>query len=104
MPDPTPETETATERFNRLWEEIGAKRITIGGEDSGVEIRVDADLSPFAILDKLKAAAESGHAKGQISDDEEKLVKRTLDDTLRTLSGDIHDKLRDQFAKLTGKT
>jgi hypothetical protein len=103
MPEAQPGTPTPTERFDRLWEEIGAKRITIGDADKGVESTVDADLSIFGILDKLKEAAESGHAKGEISDDEQKAIVKALEETARGLSGGLQDKLRQQLDKLTGK-
>jgi hypothetical protein len=101
MPEPQPASPTPTERFNRLWEEIGAKRIVIGDAEKGVEITVDADLSIFGILDKLKEAARSGHAEGSISAAEEKAIARSLEDTARTLSGSIQDKLRAQVERLT---
>jgi hypothetical protein len=103
MPESQPGSPTPTERFDRLWEEIGAKRIVIGDADKGVEITVDADLSIFGILDKLKEAARSGHEEGAISDAEEKAIARTLEDTARTLSGSIQDKLRAQVERLTKK-
>jgi hypothetical protein len=100
MPEPQPGSPTPTERFDQLWEEIGAKRITIGDAEKGVEITVDADLSLFGILDKLKEAARSGHAEGSISDAEEKAIAATLEDTARTLSGSIQDKLRAEIERL----
>ena len=103
MPEAQPGTPSPTERFNLLWEEIGAKRITVGDEEKGVEITIDADLSIFGILDKLKEAAESGHASGKISDDEQKAIAKSLEDATHTLTGEIQDKLRDQFGKLMGK-
>lgn len=103
MPEAQPGSQSPTERFNQLWDEIGAKRIIIGDADKGVEITIDADLSIFGILDKLKEAAESGHAQGEISDAEKKAVGKTLEDTARSLSGGLHDKLRQQIEKLAGK-
>jgi hypothetical protein len=100
MPEPQPGNPTPTERFDQLWEEIGAKRITIGDEEKGVEITVDADLSIFGILDKLKEAARSGHAEGSISDAEQKAIAETLEETARTLSGSVHDKLRAEVERL----
>ncbi len=103
MPDAQPGTPTPTERFDQLWEEIGAKRITIGDAADGVEITIDADLSIFGILDKLKEAAESGHAQGEISDADEKAIAKALEDAGKTLSGGIQDKLRQQLDKLSRK-
>jgi hypothetical protein len=98
-----PEVEDANQRFNQLWDEIGAKRITIGDEEKGVEIVVDADLSIFGILEKLKDTARAGHDEGEISDDEQKMIATTLEDCARAFSGGIHDRLRRQVDKLTGK-
>lgn len=102
MPELDPARRTANEHFDALWEQVGAKRVIIGDEDKGVEIRVDADLSVFGILEKLKAAADEGHSTGEISDEEQKVVRDTLEDTARKLSGGIHDKLQKQFRKFTG--
>jgi hypothetical protein len=98
-----PAAEDANERFNRLWNEIGAERIVIGDEDRGVEIVVDADLSLFGILDKLKEAARSGHAQGKISDDEQQKIANTLEECTRAFSGGLLDRLRPQLDKLSGK-
>lgn len=103
MPETQPGTPSPTERFNRLWDEIGAKRITIGDEDKGVEITIDADLSIFGVLDKLKEAAESGHASGKISTDEKNAIAKSVEDATHTLTGEIQGKLRDQLKKLMGK-
>ena len=96
-------TQTANERFDALWEEVGAKRLILGDEEKGVEIRVDADLSVFAILEKLKQASESGHATGDITSDEKRLVDEMFDETVGKLSGGLHEKLRRQFEKLSGR-
>ena len=98
-----PEAQDANERYNQLWTEIGAKRVIIGDEEKGVEVVVDADLSIFGILDKLKDAARAGHDEGEISDDEQKMIATTLEDCTRAFSGGIHDRLRRQVDKLTGK-
>lgn len=103
MPGTEPGTQTANERFDALWEEVGAERIVIGGEEKVVEIRVDADLSIFGILEKLKEEANSGHEKGEISKDEQKLITEALEGTVSKLSGGVHDKLREQFEKRTGR-
>lgn len=103
MPDVQPGTPSPTERFNKLWDDIGAKRITIGDDDKGIEITVDADLSIFGILDKLKEAAESGHASGKISADEKNAIAKSVEDATHTLTGEIQDKLREQFHKLIRK-
>jgi hypothetical protein len=98
-----PEAQDANERFNQLWDEIGAERVILGDEDKGVEIVVDADLSIFGILEKLKDAARTGHAGGEISEDEKKTIAVTLEDCARAFSGGIHSRLRRQIGKLTGK-
>lgn len=103
MPEAAPGTLTANQRFDALWDEVGAKRVVIGDAEDGVVIRVDADLSIFGILDKLKAAANSGHEKGEISKDEQKAVTEAVESTASRLSGDLYDKLSAQFAKLAGK-
>jgi hypothetical protein len=98
-----PETEQANERFNRLWDEIGAERISIGDEDKGVEIVVDADLSLFGILEKLKEAARTGHTEGDIGAAERKRLASTLEDCARAFSGGVQGQLRRHVGKLTGK-
>jgi hypothetical protein len=103
MPETESGAQTANARFDALWEEVGAKRVIIGDEDKGVEIRVDADLSIFGILDKLKEAANSGHRTGEISADEQKKLTDVLEQTAHSLSGGVYDKLREQFEKLTGR-
>lgn len=103
MPEAQPGTLSPTERFDRLWEEIGAKRVTIGDEEKGVEITIDADLSIFGILDKLKEAAESGHAQGEISEADQKAIAKALENAGKTLSGSIQDKLHRQLDKLKRK-
>ena len=98
-----PEPQDTNERFNRLWDEIGAKRVLIGSEEKGVEIVVDADLSIFGVLEKLKDASRSGHAKDQISDHDQKKIASTLEECARAFAGGVQDKLRRQFDKLRGK-
>jgi hypothetical protein len=103
MPEAAPGTLTANQRFDALWEEVGAKRVIIGDEEDGVRIRFDPDLSIFGILDKLKEAANSEHEKGEISKDEQKAVTDALEQTVKKLSGGIYDKLNAHFKTLTGK-
>ncbi|WP_210526896.1 hypothetical protein [Rubellimicrobium arenae] len=103
MPERPPETLTANQRFDALWEEIGAKRVIIGDEENGIVIRVDADLSIFGILDKLKEAAESEHEKGDLSKDEQKSVIEVLDQTVGKLSNGLYEKLSRHFDTLAGK-
>jgi hypothetical protein len=98
-----PAAQDANQRFNQLWDEIGAKRINIGDEEKGVEIVVDADLSLFGILEKLKEAARTGHAEGAISDDERKTLASTLEDCARAFSGGVPDRLRRHVGKLIPK-
>lgn len=45
-------------------------------EDKGVEIVVDADLSVFAILDKLKAESKESRRKGELSSKDVKAIKK----------------------------
>ena len=103
MPETSPGSQTPNDRFDALWDEVGAKRIVLGDADEGVEIRVDADLSIFGILEKLKQAAERGHEEGAISTEERQKVSDALEETLQRISGGLHDRLRDQFRKITGK-
>ena len=91
------EVQNANDRFNTLWEEIGAKRIIIGDEDKGVEIVVDADLSIFAILDKLKEKTETSRQKGDLSSEDVKAVNKTADAIKEVLKGG------DRFRKLIHK-
>lgn len=93
----------ANQRFNQLWEEIGAKRVTGGDEDDGVEIVVDADLSIFGILEKLKEASRAGQAEGDISEEEQKMIAERLEETARAFSGGVHDRLRRHIDRLTGR-
>ncbi len=103
MPEPDPGAQTANERFDALWEKVGADRVVIGDEDNGVEIRVDADLSIFGIIDKLKEAAKRGVETGRISKDEQKIVSEKFEETVSSLSGGIYDKLYDQLGTPVGK-
>ena len=98
-----PEAQDANERFDRLWDEIGAAQIVVGDEDKGVEIVVDADLSIFGVLEKLKDAARTDHGEDKVSDDERKMIASALEDYVRTLSGGVQDRLRRQIGKFTGK-
>jgi len=97
------EIQDANARFNTLWEDIGAKRITIGEEDDGVEIVIDEDLSIFRILDKLKEESESSHKKGEISKEDVHAVKQKADAVKEVLGGNIYDRLGDNFKKLIHK-
>jgi len=97
------EVQNANDRFNTLWDEIGAKRITIGDEDKGVEIVVDADLSIFAILEKLKEASEASHQKGDLSTEDVKAINKAANAIKDVLNGGIHDSLSDHLRKLFHK-
>ncbi len=95
--------QNANERFNHLWEAIGAKRITIGDEDKGVEIVVDADLSIFAILDKLKEESEKSHRKGKLSAKEVKAVIKKTNAIKEVLDGGVYERLGKHFRKFNQK-
>ncbi|MGF1563069.1 MAG: hypothetical protein ACFB3T_12925 [Geminicoccaceae bacterium] len=88
------EVQNANERFNQLWDEIGAKRVIIGEPDKGVEISVDADLSLFNVLDKLKEAANSGHDMPDLKESDRKTLIETADACKKLLEGNLHDSLR----------
>ena len=97
------EIQDANERFNSLWEEIGAKRITIGDEEQGVEIVVDEDLSIFNILDKLKAETEASQRKGEISKDDAESVKHKADEIKQAFDTGLYDRLGAHFRRLIHK-
>ncbi|MDX2507550.1 MAG: hypothetical protein QNL62_24170 [Gammaproteobacteria bacterium] len=97
------DVQNANERFNTLWEEIGAKRITIGDEDKGVEIVVDADLSIFAILDKLKAESVESRRKGDLSSKDVKAINKTTKAIKKVLDGGIYERLDKRLRKLNHK-
>ncbi len=97
------EIQNANDRFNTLWEEIGAKRTTIGDEENGVEIVIDDDLSIFTILDKLKQESEISHRKGEISSEDVHVVKKKADAIKEALDGGIYDRMGNHFRKLIHK-
>jgi hypothetical protein len=91
------EAEDANERFNRLWDEIGAKRVVIGDEDKGFQVVIDADLSIFKLIDKLKEAAREGHEKGELDEQERASVTDAIDEAKRLLADKIHEPLRNRI-------
>ncbi len=97
------EIEEANDRFNNLWEEIGAKRITIGDQDDGIEIVIDEDISIFTILDKLKEESEEIHRKGEMSNEDFQAVRKGADAIKKALDGGVHNLLGDHFKKLIHK-
>lgn len=97
------EIQDANERFNTLWEEIGAKRIVVGEEDKGVEIVIDEDLSIFRMLDKLKEQSEASHKKGELSSEEVHEVEKTADAIKKVFDGGAYDRLDENFRKLIHK-
>ena len=94
------EVQDANERFNRLWDEIGAKRIVIGEEETAVEIIVDADLSIFKLIEKLKEAAREGQEKGELDEMERKSVAEAIDEAQRLIEDKIHEPLRNRIDAL----
>jgi hypothetical protein len=94
------EVQDANERFNRLWDEIGAKRIVIGDEDKGVEIVVDADLSIFNLIEKVKEAAREDQAKGTLSEQDRKSLAEAIDGAKRVLEDKIDQPLRKRIDSL----
>jgi len=94
------EVQDANERFNRLWDEIGAKRIVIGDEDKGVEIVVDADLSIFNLIEKVKEAAREDQAKGALSEQDRKSLAEAIDGAKRVLEDKIDQPLRKRIDSL----
>lgn len=94
------EVQDANERFNRLWDEIGAKRIVIGEAEEGVEIVVDADLSIFKLIEKLKEAAREGHLNGELDETERRSVTEAIDDAKRLLEDKIQAPLRNRMDAL----
>ena len=94
------EVQDANERFNRLWDEIGAKRIVIGDEDKGVEIVVDADLSIFNLIEKVKEAAREDQAKGTLTERDRKSLAEAIDGAKRVLEDKIDQPLRKRIDSL----
>lgn len=103
MPEPSPGTPTPNERFDALWEEVGAKRVTLGTEEKGVTITVDADLSIFALLDKLKETARKKEEAGEITKEEAKSVIHSSETVLSKLSSEIGGSVHDKLQSLLGK-
>jgi hypothetical protein len=98
------EVQDANERFNRLWDEIGAARVVIGDEGKGVEIVVDADLSIFNLIEKVKEAAREDAEKGALNEQERKSLAQAMDEAQRLLEGKVHEPLRTRIgALLTGR-
>ena len=99
------EIQDANNRFNTLWEDIGAKRITIGDEDKGVEIVIDADLSIFSILEKLKEESEAIHQKGELSATDMDAVSKAVESIEKILGGGgvVHKRLGDHFREFFHK-
>jgi hypothetical protein len=91
------ETQNANERFNRLWDEIGAERIIVGDEEKVVQIVVDADLSPFAILEKLKDEVGRKQGQGDLSSADTKALIETTDAIRKSLTGGFFDRLKRGF-------
>lgn len=93
------EVQDANDRFNTLWDEIGAKRIVIGEEDKGIEIVVDADLSVFNVIEKLKEAAQDDADKGdpqvkELTADDKKQVKDAMGQAGEMLEKNMPQALR----------
>ena len=93
----------ANQRFNRLWDEIGAARVVIGAEDKGVEIVVDADLSIFNLIEKLKVAAREGQAQGELDERERKSVTDAVDQAKHLLEKNIDAPLRTRMDALLSR-
>lgn len=91
----------ANARFNALWDEIGAKRITIGDEEKGVEIVIDADLSIFNLIDKLKDAAQDEADKGDLSADEKDQLKKTAEEAKDLIEKNLPHVLRRRRQRLS---
>jgi hypothetical protein len=96
------EAQDANDRFNRLWDEIGAKRIVIGDEDKGVEIVVDADLSIFSLIEKMKAAAREDQLKGELNEQDRKSVTEAIEGAKQLLEDKIDKPLRSRIDALFG--
>lgn len=73
----------ANERFEALWERAGKKRIVFGSEEDGVEIRLDLDLSPLAILKRLHEHSDSSQFLDQAPDATKKILTDAIGDWLR---------------------
>ena len=91
------EIQNANERFNNLWEEIGAKRIVVGEEDKGVEVVLDADLSVFAILEKIKEEVERKQREDDLTTTEIKALVETTDAIRKTVMGGFVNRLKQRF-------
>lgn len=89
--------QNANQRFNQMWDEIGAKQITLGDEENGVQISVDADFSIFAILDKLKEKSKASEQSGKLTKEDVKSVGKTADAIKKVLGGGLWDRLDDHF-------
>ena len=97
------EATDANARFDALWEEIGKKRATIGDEEDGVEIRLDVDLSPLALLKRMQALSERGHADGLLGGKAHAAFHDALEGWEQALSDAAPKKLRERWSKLLGR-
>jgi len=94
------DVQDANARFDQLWEQIGAKRIIIGDADKSVEIVVDADLSIFNILEKLKEAARDPGKAKDLDADECKALANALEECSKVLETRVPRGLRGHLDKL----
>lgn len=89
-------------RFNALWDEIGAKQITLGAGEDAVQITIDSDLSFANVVNKLKQAAQDDADKGDpdldtLSQHEKFTLKAAADQASALLEEALPKKLLRHF-------
>jgi len=90
----------ANARFEALWERTGKERIVLGSEDQGVEIRVDADLSPLALLKRLQTLSEQGHAQGVLGKRAQEALHGVVGEWEQALHGDVPSTIKKRLRSL----
>lgn len=94
----------ANEQFDKLWEEVGKKRLIIGDEDDKhVEIRLDIDLSPITLLKRMQGLSDKGHKQGLVGSKSYKALHDVIDEWEEAMSDKVPGKLRDHWRKLLDK-
>ena len=100
MSDTDTDTENANLRFEALWERTGKERLVLGDEQEGVEIRLDADLSPLALLKRMQALSERGHADGVLGEGAKEALHGVVDEWEKTLTVDVPTALGKRWQSL----
>lgn len=93
MPEPTqPAEDEASRRFEALWRQAkeGPKTVEVTSTK-----RIEIDVTPAAILKYFREVADHSHAKGEMKDDDYKLVVERSKEIELAFSGLPVAKLRE---------